>query len=292
MSRPNKLIQFYLTNRCNSRCNTCNIWQNKGLKELSLIRIQEIISEFPNADYVFGGGEFTLYSQKDRLLAWCDEYNVNYTVLTNAVNISLLDALLSLHDVKNLTISCDGVHHDKIRGISGNLKNIENIVESWKEFIPNIKLSYTLSSLNQSSIDRDMDYFRNLGFDKIYFCIAQNMDLLKAEGDITPDIESLKYFNESYSFMLYDKDRQLLDDFVNGRHRICDSVKDVHTIYTNGDVVRCQSLLSDNVIGNIYNNHLSDILNADKTNLEGFSCPHNNVCELVCQRRYDYEDRV
>lgn len=293
MSRPNKLIQFYLTNMCNSRCSTCNIWKNRSIQELSIMHVQEVIKEFPDADYVFGGGEFMLYKQRDKLLDWCDANNVNYTVLSNAVNLKLLEQLLASHNIKNLTMSCDGTQHDKIRGVNGNLKNIERIIEAWRGYIPNIKLSYTLSSLNEGSIDRDMDYFRRLGFDKIYFCIAQNMDLLKAEGDITPSIESLNYFQESYSYMLYDKDQQMLDDFVHGLHRTCESIRDVHTIYTNGDVVRCQSILSTDVIGNIHKDKLSDILAADSVvNLKDFKCPYNDTCELVCQRRYDYEDRV
>lgn len=294
MARPKKLIQFYLINLCNSQCKTCQIWKNTKRQELSIMQVEEVIKEFPDADYVFGGGEFTLYNQRDRLLDWCDKNNINYTVLSNAVSLKLLEQLLASHNVKNLTMSCDGIHHDEIRGKKGNLKNIEEIIKAWRGTIPNIKLSYTLSSLNEGSIDNDMEYFRQLGFKKIYFCIAQNMDLLNAQGSITPSKESLKYLNESYSYMLYDKDQQLLEDFINGYHKKCDSTRDVHTIYTNGDVVRCQSLLSNNVIGNINEHRLVDILKADEQkfgDLE-FVCPFNDQCELVCQRRYDYEDRV
>lgn len=294
MSRPNRLIQFYLVNLCNSRCKTCHIWQNRqtGRQELSIMQVEEVIKEFPEADYVFGGGEFTLYNQRDRLLDWCDKNNINYTVLSNAVSLKLLEQLLASHNIKNLTMSCDGIHHDEIRGIKGNLKNIEEIIKVWRGHIPNIKLSYTLSSFNEGYIDEDMEYFRQLGFDKIYFCIAQNMELLKAEGNVTPSIESLKYLNESYSYMLYDKDQQLLDDFINGRHRKCDSISRVHTIYTNGDVVWCQSMLSSHVIGNINHSRFYDIIKANERDMINFVCPYNDQCELVCQRRYDYEDRV
>lgn len=296
MARPNKLIQFYLTNMCNSKCNTCQIWKNRNIQELSVMKVEETIRDFPDADYVFGGGEFTLYKQRDRLLDMCDKNGVNYTVLSNAVNLKLLEQLLASHEVKNLTMSCDGIKHDEIRGVKGNLKNIECVIDYWRNSIPNIKLSYTLSKLNEANIDNDMAYFKRNGFDKIYFCIAQNMDLLNAEGDITPSKSSLEYLYESYSYMLYDKDQQLLEDFINGRHKRCDSTVDVHTIYTNGDVVRCQSILSSNVLGNINEHPLKYILEADKkwreTIPNGFVCPWNDECELVCQRRYDYEDRL
>lgn len=296
MARPKKLIQFYLVNLCNSHCNTCQIWKNTKRQELSIMQVEEVIKEFPDADYVFGGGEFTLYQQRDRLLDWCDSNNVNYTVLSNAVSLKLLEQLLASHNIKNLTMSCDGIKHDKIRGVKGNLKNIESIIEAWSGEIPNIKLSYTLSSFNEDAIDEDMEYFRKLGFSKIYFCIAQNMDLLNAQGSITPTKESLKYLYESYGYMLYDKDYQLLGDFIRGEHRLCDSIRDVHTIYTNGDVVRCQSLLSNNILGNINEHRFVDILKADEERWKevpnGFVCPYNDKCELVCQRRYDYEDRL
>lgn len=294
MARSKKLIQFYLTNMCNSRCKTCQIWKNckHKMKELSSMQVEEVIKDFPEADYVFGGGEFTLYKHRDRLLDWCDKNNINYTVLSNAVSLKLLEQLLTSHNIKNLTMSCDGTKHDSIRGVKGNLKNIEEIIKTWREYIPNIKLSYTLSSFNEDAIDEDMKYFRKLGFDKIYFCIAQNMELLKSHRNVTPNIESLKYFNESYSYMLYDKDQQLLDDIINGRHRRCDSVSSVHTIYNNGDVVWCQSMLSSHVIGNINNSRFYDIIKANERDMSNIVCQCNDKCELVCQRRYDYEDRI
>ena len=293
MSRPNKLIQFYLTNICNSHCSTCEIWKNSKIQEIPSEKVEQIIREFPGADYVFGGGEFTLYSQRNELLNYCDEKGIKYTVLSNAVNLKLLEQLLASHNIKNLTMSCDGIKHDEIRGIKGNLKNIETIVKDWKNYIPNIKLSYTLSSFNEDSIDEDMAYFKKLGFDKIYFCIAQNMDLLKANGNIVPSMKSIEKMYNFYSDMLYDKDVQLLQDILIRNLRTCDSTGSVHTIYTNGDVVRCQSYMSDNVLGNIYEKSFKEILDEDYVNnIGGFKCPYSGTCQLVCQRRYDYEDRV
>lgn len=297
MARETYLIQFYLTNMCNSRCKTCEIWKNKERLELPFEHVKSVIDEFPFADYVFGGGELTLYSDKDKLLKYCDENNINYTILSNAVSINLLEDLLAAHEVKNLTISCDGKNHDEIRGVKGNLKNIVDMLDDkigWRNHIPNIKLSYTLSKMNEGTIDEDMEFFKSLGFNKIYFCIAQNMDLLKAGGDITPSRDSIRYLYENHSDMLYDKDKQLLGDLVNGIHRKCDSTNCVFTIYTNGDVVRCQSYMSKDVLGNIKKRTLYEILNSDIHYVTNtcIDCIYNDICELVCQRRYDYEDRL
>ena len=94
--------------------------------------------------------------------------------------------------------------------------------------------------------------------------------------------------------MLYDKDKQLLGDLVNGIHRKCDSTNCVFTIYTNGDVVRCQSYMSKDVLGNIKKRTLYEILSSDIHYVRDtcIDCIYNDMCELVCQRRYDYEDRL
>lgn len=301
MSRPKKLIQFYLTNLCNSHCKTCSIWKNKIQEEIPLEKVIEIINQFPEADYVFGGGEFTLYSKKHELLTYCDDNDINYTVLSNAVNISLLVDLIKEHEIKNLTISCDGIKHDIIRGVENNLSNIRYIVNTYRDKIPNIKLSYTLSKFNESCTNLDMDYIKNsLGFDKIYFCIAQDMDLLKVneENSVEPSDDALRYFYNDFKDMLYDKDQQCLENIVKDWVIHCDSTQSVHTIYTNGDVVRCQSVLSKHVIGNINEELFIDILERDRhiyiedVKNNDTHCPYEETCKLVCQRRYDYEDRL
>ena len=300
MSRPKKLIQFYLTNLCNSHCKTCSIWKNEIQEEIPLEKVIEIIKQFPDADYVFGGGEFTLYSKKHELLTYCDDNNISYTVLSNAVDVMLLSKLIDKHKIKNLTISCDGIKHDSIRGVENNLSNIRYIINTYRNIIPNIKISYTLSSFNVNCRDLDMEMFKELGFDKIYFCIAQDMDLLKVKGEtsIEPDMMAIKSFYEKHKDMLYDKDRQLLYDMIRNRLRTCDSTQSVHTIYSNGDVVRCQSVLSKVIIGNINKELFSNILERDKykyiedVKKNDTHCPYEETCKLVCQRRYDYEDRV
>lgn len=290
MARPNKLIQLYLTNICNSRCKTCSIWKNRVCEELNVNKVIEIIKEYPDADYVFGGGEFTLYTQKNELLKYCDGHNINYTILTNMVAPSMLYDILENFNVKNLTISCDGIYHDNIRGREGNLKYIKSFVSQYKDKIPNIKISYTLSKFNEEYIEEDMHMFKSMGFDKVYFCIAQNMDLLKSEGDIKPSYSSIKFIYKKYSDMLYDKDIQLLQDILYSDCMMkCDSTGNVHTIYSNGDIVTCQSYLCNRLLGNIYVDDFKSVI--DKFN--GIDkCEYNEKCILVCQRRYDYEDRI
>lgn len=281
MSRDKKLIQFYLTTKCNSRCKTCSIWRCKDDLNLNPNVVADICKQNLDADFVLGGGEFTLYAYRHVLLDMLDDLGVNYTILSNAVNIQLLEAVLDKHNVKNLTISCDGIHHDIIRGIKGNLLHIDYILGKYRKKIPNIKLSYTYSKFNENNFINDMNFIKySLGFDKVYFCIAQDMDLLKTDGDVKPnDLKNIL----AKSDMLYDKDRIFIENLLEGKKKKCDSVGSVFTVYTNGDVVACQSFMSKLVIGNIYEKSFNDIVK----NVVPFDCPFDGKCILLCQRRYD-----
>ena len=288
--RDNKLIQFYLTDYCNSRCKTCDIWK-VALRDIcthiDYRKVIEIIEQYPDADYVFGGGEFTWYEHRDKLLEYCKEHNVKYTILSNAIDVSELMRLVDEYDVQNVTISCDGARHNWIRGVVGNLDNIDFFVRHYKDKIPNLKISYTYSKYNEDCVDEDMEMFRNWGFDKVYLCIASQMDLLDNSKHLEFVPSSLDGLRNNMK-MFYDKDREYLDRIFNKWHKKkCDSTYTVFTIYTNGDVVRCQSYLSKEVLGNINIDKFSDIVREVENIKHIFTCRFDRKCGLLCQRRYD-----
>lgn len=285
MARDKKLIQFYLTDYCNSRCKTCDIWKvalRDVCEHMDYKRVIEIIKQFPDADYVFGGGEFTQYKYRYDLLRYCKEHNIKYTMLSNAVDLSEFIKLVEIFNVQNVTISCDGIRHDEIRGVRGNLSNIATILDKYRDKIPNIKLSYTYSKYNEKYFIADMDYIKKvLGFDKVYFCIAQDMDLLLRSGEsVKPN--SLEQILER-SDMLYDKDRLYIELLLKGKKKPCDSTGSVFTVYSNGNVVLCQSFMSKCVLGNIYESDFNDIIDSVKVT----KCSYDKECNLLCQRRYD-----
>ena len=191
-------------------------------------------------------------------------------------------------------MSCDGVNHDWIRGSKGNLGNIARIVFKYKnkKYGPmNIKLSYTLSAYNEDTINMDMEMIKNvLGFDKVYFCLAQDMDLLlvNKQKQIKPSKYAIDHLITKYGHMLYDKDYNFLKNvIILGDRRLCDSTSSVFTIYTNGDIVRCQSIMSKDVLGNIVNgDDFKDVVDKIESTW-AYECPYDDICNLVCQRRYD-----
>lgn len=280
--RDKDLIQLYITNMCNSHCKTCTIWQNKEREELSVEQIRDIVRSDKSADFVIGGGEAILHSHIHEVLDMLHQEGINYTLLSNAILIHRLCSVVARFHVPSVTVSCDGRMHDDIRGSAGNLHNIETFVRWAKEQGVPFKLSYTYSAYNEGWFAEDMEYFKSLGIEKIYFCLAQEMALLHSDGQ--PQIVA-KNFEQilNYKDMLFDKDVRFIENMLNGTKSKCDSQTTVFTVYSNGNVVRCQSFMSHPAIFNIKDIPFATWLGAVK-NCE---CPYDAKCNLLCQRRYD-----
>lgn len=284
--RDKKLIQLYVTNMCNSHCKTCSIWKNKKREELTVYDIEKVISAFPNADYVIGGGEAILHNHIDGILEILTERRINYTLLSNCILNGTLSGLINLYNIPAVTISFDGYYHDDIRGVNGNANEILGFKNWCDHNNVKMKISYTYSKYNVGSFKSDMGFIKNyLGLNEIYFCIAQNMDLLKT-NKCNENFEANDFKQILECDMISDKDKAHIRGMITGVRRCCTSQNNVHTIYSNGDIVRCQSFNSKEVLGNIKYmsvEEIKTILNSVKNEV----CPFDVDCNLLCQRRYD-----
>lgn len=286
--RDNKLIQLYITNMCNSHCKTCGIWKNgvQDGEELRLGDIFKVFTAFPEADYVIGGGEAILHNNIENILEYARGYGINYTLLSNCICIEKLCKLIKEYCVPTVTVSFDGIVHDAVRGVKGNLSNIVEFNEWCLKNKVNMKISYTYSKYNEKYFEKDMEIIKDkFWFDEIYFCIAQDMDLLKtAESDesfVASNFEQILDCD-----LISYKDKAHIKRMISGVRRCCTSQNNVHTIYSNGDIVRCQSFNSRCVLGNIHylsRTEIIDVLNS----VENLPCKFDADCDLLCQRRYD-----
>lgn len=280
--RDKNLIQLYITNMCNSHCKTCTIWQNKEPEELSVEQVRDIVRADKGADFVIGGGEAILHSKIMDMLGMLHHEGVNYTLLSNAIMLNRLCNMVEYYKVPSVTVSCDGVTHDTVRGARGNLHNICMFVEWAKKNNISFKLSYTYSAFNEQYFHQDMEFFKSLGIEKIYFCLAQEMALLHSDGKPQIVAHDFKQILE-HKDMLFDKDVRFIENMLNGTKALCTSQSSVFTVYSNGDVVRCQSFMSSPAIFNIKDIPFSCWLGS-ATNVV---CPYDADCNLLCQRRYD-----
>lgn len=284
--RDNKLIQLYITNMCNSRCKTCSIWKNEKREELRPEDIYKVVTAFPDADYVIGGGESILHLDIKRILFMLRENGANYTLLSNCIFSNTLYDLIEKYNVPAVTISFDGVRHNTIRRVSGNLSSIVWFIEWCKVNDVKVKLSYTYSKYNEGSFKKDMEFIKEqFGINEIYFCIAQDMDLLKTvesdESFVASNFEQILDCD-----MITDKDKAHIRGMITGVRKCCTSQDSVHTIYSNGDIVRCQSFKSKDVLGNIKDMTVDEI-RYTLSSVKNERCQYDVECNLLCQRRYD-----
>lgn len=283
--RDKRLIQMYITNQCNSHCKTCKIWKNEKKEELNPYVIEDVIIAFPDADFVIGGGEAILHSNIEEILTILNDYQVDYTLLSNCIAIGRLKELVLNYHVKNVTVSFDGIKHDEIRGVQGNLDKILLFYKFCKDNGIHMKLSYTYSILNEHHIFDDMHFInKRFNMDQVYFCLATDMKLLMIDDTVVAS--QFDAIEEVYDMLDY-KDKDFIERLRGKKERkACHSQSSVHTIYSNGDIVRCQSYLSSDIIGNV-NNMSACKIRAVIKDIKCVECPYDSVCNLLCQRRYD-----
>lgn len=276
---------MYITNRCNSQCKTCTIWKNEKTEELHPYAIEDVVRAFPDADFVIGGGEAILHKDIEEILTLLHDYQVNYTLLSNCIAVGRLKELVLNYHVKNVTVSFDGIRHDEIRGVPGNRDKILLFHKFCKDNGVHMKLSYTYSILNQNHILDDFYFIKDVfGMDQVYFCLAQDMELLHIDDAVVAS--TFEPLEDVYDMFDY-KDKDFIERLRGKMERkACDSQASVHTIYSNGDIVRCQSYMCKDIIGNIKGMSMEKI-KATVEDIKCIECPHDKGCNLLCQRRYD-----
>jgi MoaA/NifB/PqqE/SkfB family radical SAM enzyme len=208
---PPLVLTFSVTNKCNSRCKTCNIWRApvKGLEELSL---DEIESTFKSMDPLYflniSGGEPFLRGDLTEIIRLAKRHlspNIIH-IPSNGLAVDLierrvkeiLEILSDGKTVLTIKLSLDGVgeRHDEIRGVKGNFARV---VETYKrlhrlrEEYPNFHLGINtiISKFNVDHLDEIVEYVRQLKPDSFVTEIAEKRsELFNVQDDITPDPET------------------------------------------------------------------------------------------------------
>lgn len=134
VSKP-RYLWLEVSTVCNSRCVTCNIWRNKTNASFNFGVLKSPL--FRDVEYVINsGGEPSLIDLKSALM-------IEHSLLPNAVLqvstngllpekvLDAVHAVLQAGAKVDVGISLDGVgeHHDKVRGVPGNFKKVEVLVD-------------------------------------------------------------------------------------------------------------------------------------------------------------------
>src|SRR3989344_259484 len=273
-------VTFILTNRCNSNCSICFIWNQMPKYDLSIDLIRKVLDQdiVKGCNFGITGGEPLLHPNFEKILELFNERGLNYTLFSNCILDEKLIETVKKYFVKNLAISLDGrpETQKRIRGID-NVSKIVNVVEQLKKFTK-IKLHYTVSNNNTNE---DFLYVMNLCDQLGVLCMISFYD-------------TVPYFNtqEVPKDYYYVKDKYYnpyLESYYKwkkGKLKLpCLSTRGNVIITSAGDVLFCQGL--GNKIGNLYNQTLEQVWNSKEAielRKQHISC---NLCWLNCHRPAD-----
>jgi len=206
-------LTFSVTNRCQSRCKTCKIWElyqkspDKQREELTLDEIEKI---FRSMGHIFifnmSGGEPFLRSDIVEIVRLACRYLTPGIVHipTNAIAskkieqdvIAILKVIQTSNPSIQLTVkpSLDhvGEKHDEIRGVKGNFEKVIALFNRLKLLqtkYPNLhaELGTVISKWNVKDIEEIASFITGLGGDSYRNEIAeQRAEMFNREDQITP----------------------------------------------------------------------------------------------------------
>ncbi len=210
-------LTYSVTNKCNSRCRSCDIWKiypaekHKLKEELTLEQIQKLFASVgPVYFFNISGGEPFLRADLPQIIeAGCKHLRPNVVhVPTNALmpdriealTIEILEGMKRWAPGVKLTLkpSMDGVgkDHDWVRGVAGNYTKLMETVErlgALRATYPNLKLGVgtVISTMNIHKLPGIIDAAMSLPVDSYISEIAEERaEMRNVASDITPPEEA------------------------------------------------------------------------------------------------------
>ena len=220
-------LTYSVTNACQSRCKTCNIWEiyPKGWQsrktELTLEELEQLFKSIGHV-YFFNisGGEPFLRSDLPEIIGLAIDH------MTPRILHSPTNALAPRRIEKMVTQICEGMikrnythvpltikpsydgigeDHDFVRGIPGNFDKLVDTVERLKGLAKeypflHVEVGTVISNFNKHKIDEISDFAHSLGVESYRNEIAEQRAEFCNVGDpITPSAEEYRELIETFS---------------------------------------------------------------------------------------------
>jgi MoaA/NifB/PqqE/SkfB family radical SAM enzyme len=173
------LLQYYITNRCNSRCVFCSIWKDQPKADAALSDARQNISGARRAGcrFVdFTGGEPLLHPHLDIFLKEAKQCGFITSITTNCILFKeQAHKLRGLVDLLHFSIDADNeVLHNEIRGVDSYKSVIESIpIALANELVPDLLFTYC---------DRTID-----AFEGVYEIARKNKLMIILDPVFTPE---------------------------------------------------------------------------------------------------------
>ena len=219
-------VTLSVTNLCNSRCMTCNIWSKKRKgRELETREWEKILAQIgPHTKfYTFSGGEPFMRDDLSELLYLPFKYG-NPHYLTLSTNCLLPEKIrdqledffemlgkktLSTKIYCKLSVNAIGKQHDRSRGVEGNFSKVLQTIEYLREIRARrrelkIGIHTVISRINVNEVDKIYEYFIPLAYVDSMTCdiAEQRYELMNTEEDFAPSHSAYRTTTSIISEML------------------------------------------------------------------------------------------
>lgn len=270
-----------LTKTCNLCCSHCGSGCNGGrdpseLTATEWIQVLGDLKDFDLKKIVFSGGEPTLKKGFDQIIAFCDQINLRFGIISNGFNFSakLLEAL-SEHRPFAIGISLDGMKktHNIIRNNKSSWNRAIESISKLQELEIPVCISTTVNRLNYQEIIRMAQFFDLAEINTWQIQLAMPMGRLTNELAIDEDIfksvcEDIFYIRQTYPNVCL----QAADCFCLAPPGM---IRDIN--WTNclagisaigidscGNVMPCLSMRGADLCGNLLERKIADIWRSDR----------------------------
>jgi MoaA/NifB/PqqE/SkfB family radical SAM enzyme len=182
-------VLFFLTYKCNLRCQTCGQWGERGyVQRLSLLADEELpvktysplLSELASfrPQIILCGGEIFLYPNWREFIEEATKYGLKITIITNGTRLIKAAPDLVKLEVCRLIVSLDGPEevHDRLRGVEGvfqqaidGIKTLQAEKDRMKSKWPVIDFNTVISPESYSTLPEVIKIARSLAVRAVTF---------------------------------------------------------------------------------------------------------------------------
>lgn len=272
-------VQMFATNKCNSKCNICSIWNETPKTDIDIGILKDILkakSIEKNALYGLVGGEFILHEKAEEIIGMFNKNKKRVVLFSNCILTDRLVKIVREYNVQNLMISLDGDRdtYKKVRGVD-KYDNVMQAIKELKDYTK-ITITYVINSLNSRE---DFIHVKNIAEKNgLGLCVVVydrraifNTNLAEEKSY---DLKGLYSSNYMDSYNLWKSGSLNLP---------CFSIRTLLTVMPNGDVPLCQQ--KNEILGNLHRQKLDEIWKAAAEKQDkNKDC---NGCWVSCYRSFD-----
>ncbi|MGM0609254.1 MAG: radical SAM/SPASM domain-containing protein [Candidatus Muiribacteriota bacterium] len=307
-------INLVITNKCNSKCRTCNTWKKKtnDSDELSYEEYAKIFKNMPKEVCwlsITGGEPFlkkdiiNLVDLAINNLSGLKMVNISTNGLNRKNLMKFLQYTKKIPSINFLlNFSLDGPEkiHNHIRNVDNAYRKcLDLFYEAKKKSVKqkniDIKIQTTVSKFNVDALEEFINFFRNdisvvTIFHKgaIYKNFVQKNDIKfnkKASYLFKKNMNILPLNTSHYLKYLYTKNLITYLDPHKKKKIDCVALKNSFTMYYNGDIFPC--VIWNKKVGNLrdFNYNITNLLNTTfskkiKQDIQDHRCPG---CWIPCE---------